>query len=997
MGSAFILGAAGARPSMPPEGINRCAPSSPERPPPWSLQPSPRALGVGGGIPPAGAPTTPGVGLFSGRQAPGVAPHAMTGLVGGVIPRASAPRGTCEIRGAAPHLWALAAEAMGLRVLRMSWADRGFGELMTASGVRATTTTLSARSRGLGRRGRPDLVFSDQAGLASSGLDYWGEWECPHVFFSQERASSPPPRGWTTSSTVMQHWEAGGSTDAAWRLEVWLPPGVALGPAPARAPQPWIPLLGRLDKQVRSAPCAAPVGEIGSSPEVLWTRSGDRAVQAVSPGGLFPHDRLSERVLVPDDWSPTGFGTRPLSWSELGDLWDIPILLQDLIKGDSRWSGVVCSLVKSPPAKLLLLGGDSVVTRWLRGGGAAKPGQRLCSTPRAAGGMQLPRAAGLRSETRRRKRRKRASDAPPEGKTAGEEATVGTADSTLALGKELGGLGVSSAEDHPPVGRWITEKSEIEECRPWVDRVPVDVTFILEGEESASLPVVTKDDHQKADNAVASTHLWTFFFKESFLSRFMISRGRAGPWRRGGADIYRRHPWNLRQSMPAGWEGAMDGFRRMGLRWWRRNLLRTFRAWRLRHASGPQAGREMAPHNLVAQTVPGGGYVWRRGGKGLGAYKAQWACLHQQGSEGPKTMRVARDALSRAAGPHSRCSTDYLDGWWDWASGSTPFFWNWEGRYSREVRDGQPHFLVGEFGHFVRPQLPCKTAREAELVRSKVVPVRQRNYIEAGKVTSLTHYFWVPKGVEDVRMVYNGTGSGLNDAVWAPHFGLPYVTHTVRSLMPGYCQCDLDVGEMFLNFLLSEELKQLSGVDVSHVRSTDPRDTAWEESRAGRWERWCRNWMGLTDSPYRSIQWMIRLKMEAYGIPSDRGNPFHWARVVLNLPGEDGYQPHLPWVMKLRWDGHLATEVFYYVDDGRATGFCREICWAEARQIAALCARCGVQDKAAKRTFPSPTPGPWAGTLSHTDRREVAGMVSAPKWAKTQALIGEVWVLVELA
>jgi hypothetical protein len=374
MGSAFILGAAGARPSMPPEGINRCAPSSPERPPPWSLQPSPRALGVGGGIPPAGAPTTPGVGLFSGRQAPGVAPHAMTGLVGGVIPRASAPRGTCEIRGAAPHLWALAAEAMGLRVLRMSWADRGFGELMTASGVRATTTTLSARSRGLGRRGRPDLVFSDQAGLASSGLDYWGEWECPHVFFSQERASSPPPRGWTTSSTVMQHWEAGGSTDAAWRLEVWLPPGVALGPAPARAPQPWIPLLGRLDKQVRSAPCAAPVGEIGSSPEVLWTRSGDRAVQAVSPGGLFPHDRLSERVLVPDDWSPTGFGTRPLSWSELGDLWDIPILLQDLIKGDSRWSGVVCSLVKSPPAKLLLLGGDSVVTRWLRGGALPSQG-----------------------------------------------------------------------------------------------------------------------------------------------------------------------------------------------------------------------------------------------------------------------------------------------------------------------------------------------------------------------------------------------------------------------------------------------------------------------------------------------------------------------------------------------------------------------------------------------------------------------------------------------
>ena len=64
--------------------------------------------------------------------------------------------------------------------------------------------------------------------------------------------------------------------------------------------------------------------------------------------------------------------------------------------------------------------------------------------------------------------------------------------------------------------------------------------------------------------------------------------------------------------------------------------------------------------------------------------------------------------------------------------------------------------------------------------------------------------------------------------------------------------------------------------------------------------------MGLTDPSYRSIQWTIRLKMEAYSDRADRVNPFNWAHVVLNLPGEDGYQPHLPCVMKLHWDGHLA-------------------------------------------------------------------------------------------
>ena len=136
------------------------------------------------------------------------------------------------------------------------------------------------------------------------------------------------------------------------------------------------------------------------------------------------------------------------------------------------------------------------------------------------------------------------------------------------------------------------------------------------------------------------------------------------------------------------------------------------------------------------------------------------------------------------------------------------------------------------------------------MIRDKVIPVRRMGYIETGEVCSLAHYFHVPKGPDDIRMVYNGTGCGLNASLWAPHFGLPYVTHTTRSLMPGYCQCDLDVGDMFLNFLLHEDLKRMSGVDVRYVRSTDPADAEWEATRARLWERWGRNWMGLTDSPY---------------------------------------------------------------------------------------------------------------------------------------------------
>jgi len=177
---------------------------------------------------------------------------------------------------------------------------------------------------------------------------------------------------------------------------------------------------------------------------------------------------------------------------------------------------------------------------------------------------------------------------------------------------------------------------------------------------------------------------------------------------------------------------------------------------------------------------------------------------------------------------------------------------------------------------YTAPQAPPKTTNDRRLVRAKIIPVRKRDYIASEPVDSLLHYFYVPKGPDDVRIVYNGTGCGLNDIMWAPHFGLPYVTHTLRSLMPGYYQCDLDIGEMFLNFLLHSNLKRLSGVDITHVRSEAEDDREWEESRTGTWECWTRNWMGLGDSPYRCIQWMVRLKMVAYGEPRDKTNPFHW-------------------------------------------------------------------------------------------------------------------------
>jgi hypothetical protein len=59
--------------------------------------------------------------------------------------------------------------------------------------------------------------------------------------------------------------------------------------------------------------------------------------------------------------------------------------------------------------------------------------------------------------------------------------------------------------------------------------------------------------------------------------------------------------------------------------------------------------------------------------------------------------------------------------------------------------------------------------------RKNLAKVRKRKYIAPGYVWSLTNFFSVPKGDQDICMVYNGTSSGLNDSLWVPSFPLPTV------------------------------------------------------------------------------------------------------------------------------------------------------------------------------------------------------------------------------
>ena len=128
--------------------------------------------------------------------------------------------------------------------------------------------------------------------------------------------------------------------------------------------------------------------------------------------------------------------------------------------------------------------------------------------------------------------------------------------------------------------------------------------------------------------------------------------------------------------------------------------------------------------------------------------------------------------------------------------GLSLFFWKWPQKYQEWAREGQPHYAIDNFPECFRPQDPAKTEEDQTKMKKKVDKVGKSLYTEPGTVLSITHMFYIRKGLNDIWMVYNGTLCGLNLSVWAPHFGLPIFQHTLCTLLPGYSQCNMDVGEI---------------------------------------------------------------------------------------------------------------------------------------------------------------------------------------------------------
>jgi hypothetical protein len=448
------------------------------------------------------------------------------------------------------------------------------------------------------------------------------------------------------------------------------------------------------------------------------------------------------------------------------------------------------------------------------------------------------------------------------------------------------------------------------------------------------------------------------------------------------------HLWDRRITLlfPHLDAAALAGFRRLGLLWQRKYMLNQFRSY-LASKFGPNWLARLLRVRAFAKSLV------------VAAIKAK----HLRG-EGPPPRKRIKGGLTFSPALSPPTKTElllHLDGeagcqvlhrflggqWWDWKAGSSLAFWRWNGdEQINDARDGMRVYVKDTLPENRVPQRPPKPC-DLLLMIEKLDKVLGRGYISAGWVSSLTSYFAVPKGEFDIRLVYDGTASGLNESLWSPSFWLPNSKSAVRLVSFYSFLFDSDIGECFLNFPNDPKIRPFCGVDLTPFQGRLLSRPKFTEGIL--WERWERCFMGCKPSPYIAVRYLYLGDEFCRGDRRSLTNPMRWDSVKLNLPGAPDFDPRLPRVMK--WCAQakrIAGDVICFMDDERGSGHCLENAWQVHRQYVSKQQYLGIQDAPRKTRPPSQEKcGAWAGTVIRISKERITRSVTQAKWEKGQKII----------
>ena len=117
---------------------------------------------------------------------------------------------------------------------------------------------------------------------------------------------------------------------------------------------------------------------------------------------------------------------------------------------------------------------------------------------------------------------------------------------------------------------------------------------------------------------------------------------------------------------------------------------------------------------------------------------------------------------------------------------------------------------------------------------------------------------------------------------------------------------------MFLNFILDEELRPYTGVDVSGLFDVD------SSCRKAIIKKWERTMMGLRSYPFTCTQKFVWSEDVISWDHLDPENILGWNNVVLNIPGDKGYGHTKPQIYHFNSvTGHMDSSFTTYIDNIR--------------------------------------------------------------------------------
>jgi hypothetical protein len=217
-----------------------------------------------------------------------------------------------------------------------------------------------------------------------------------------------------------------------------------------------------------------------------------------------------------------------------------------------------------------------------------------------------------------------------------------------------------------------------------------DNTTIMRNSTSTAGEVL-KCYGQKADDAEIPTHLWNVMFKLSWEPDPLVK-------------------WAIQPN----WEEGLELFRNALLLVWRRRVLRSWIKFSTRFVPAPFMAK-LGTHVNWVKCLDKLTYTWSS--TGLTQYQRWHKFRVHRETNLKKAIHPARDCMLRA----TECT------WWEWAAGSTLFFWHWPSSHLVWAREGQPHFTLGPMPKFQKKQAKAKLDQDQKKISEKVDQVRVRN------------------------------------------------------------------------------------------------------------------------------------------------------------------------------------------------------------------------------------------------------------------------------